>query len=83
MLDVAARPRHPADAAAALARDAPAVARTLAYFSASASDLIGTLMQAVVGLGDRSKVQYRLDDALREVERCANARANPLRFLVG
>jgi hypothetical protein len=83
LLDASARPRAPADAAAALAQDVPAAARTLAYFSASASDLIGTVMQAVVGSGDRSKVQYRLDDALREVQRNANTRATPLRFLVG
>lgn len=83
LLDSASPPRDPVDAAAALAKQAPAAARTLAYFSASASDLIGTVMQAVVGLGERSKVQYRLDDALHEVERCANARENPLRFWVG
>jgi hypothetical protein len=83
LLEASARPWDPAEAAATLAKEAPAVARTLAYYSASASELIGTVMHAVVGLGERSKVQYRLDDALHEIERHPNSRANPLRFLVG
>lgn len=83
LLDAAGRPRAAADAAAALIDEAPAFAQALGYFAASASELIGTPMQAVAGFGERSKVQYRLDEALHEVERQAKVRANPLRFLVG
>jgi hypothetical protein len=83
LLDAPARPRGAAEAAAALIDEAPAFAHALSYFAASASELIATVMQAVVGFGERSKVQYRLDEALHEVERHATVRANPLRFLVG
>ncbi|HEX4013135.1 MAG TPA: hypothetical protein VHX17_04490 [Candidatus Cybelea sp.] len=79
--------RHVSASAAAvdaLVANAPALARYVAYFSADVSEVLGSVMQAVAGVGERSKIQYRLDETLREVERLAgDGRCARLKMSIG
>jgi hypothetical protein len=66
-----------------LSMDAAVFSQQLVYFLDNASDILHTVCQALVSAGDRARVEYRLDAALRRVPSATQADDRPRKFMVG
>jgi hypothetical protein len=66
-----------------LSMDAAVFSQQLVHFLDNVSDILHTVCQALVNAGDRARVEYRLDAALRRVPSATQPDDHPRRFTVG